>query len=358
MSEVAAQLDDWTFGEIVGRGAFSIVVKAIHKTSHEVLACKIITRATLADGGDRIRLQREINAMAFIRHPNLISLYDFFSDDHKFYLFMDYCPGGQLYDFIVKNEKLAEPLAAYLFCQIATGVAHLHAFGVAHRDLKPENILIGRSNQVKVSDFGLCGLVSPDQGMRTFCGSPCYCASECLNLKEYDGRLSDVWSLGVILFAMVTGAHPWNVTNPTLMLTQIMRGTYTCPPHVSPKCRALIQGMLKPNPDARFTMEQVLTHPWIDCAKKCKYSFGEPPVKGLPPLQTRSLEDLSAEAAKMGVPSPDGIVSPFYNGKPNRLAKTKSDTSGMLARTGVQCIRPTRSAALLSTGRLSARKVP
>jgi serine/threonine protein kinase len=256
---------------------------------------------------------------------------------------MDYCPGGQLYDLIVKNGKLAEPLAAFLFHQVASGVAHCHAFGVAHRDLKPENILLGKSNCVKVSDFGLCGLLSPDGGMRTFCGSPCYCAPECLNLVEYDGRLADVWSLGVILFAMVTGSHPWNITNTNVMITQIMNGTYTCPPHVSPKCRALIQGMLTKVPEERFTMDQVLRHPWIDCAQKCKYSFGEVLVRGLPVAQARSLEDLGAEARAIGIESPDGIVSPFQNGVSLPIfVKPKLDGQHTFARTGAQCIGSSR----------------
>jgi serine/threonine protein kinase len=177
--------------------------------------------------------------------------------------------------------------------------------------LKPKTILLSRSNSVKVSDFSLCGTLALDRGMQTFCGSPCYCAPECIDLVEYEGPLADVWSVGVILFAMVTGAHPWYITNTTVMVTQIRRGPYTCPPHVLPKCRALIQGMVMSEPVERFTMEQVLMHLWLDCAQMCKYSFGEALVRGVPKRQIRPLDDLGAEAAAIGGAASDGIVTHF-----------------------------------------------
>jgi serine/threonine protein kinase len=186
---------------------------------------------------------------------------------------MDFCPGGDIFQYIVKNDKIAEPLAAYLFQQIASAINYCHQLGIAHRDLKPENVLIETFPQIKVSDFGLCGFIAPHEMMQTFCGSPCYCAPECLSRVSYDGRLADIWSIGIILFAMVTGSHPWTITNTSLMLRQILKGNYTVPAHVSPKCRELLQGMIKVDVPQRLTMAQVMAHPWMACAQKCKYAF-------------------------------------------------------------------------------------
>lgn len=183
-------------------------------------------------------------------------------------MILDLCSGGELFDYIVKNEKLSEPTAALIFQQIAAAIAYCHSYGVAHRDLKPENVLIDKFPSVKVSDFGLCGYIDGKELMKTFCGSPCYCAPETLSRIQYDGRLSDVWSMGVILYAMVTGEHPWNISNTNAMIRQILRGAYTVPNFISPQCKDLINSMMKVDVKQRITMDKVLKHPWLANAAK------------------------------------------------------------------------------------------
>jgi serine/threonine protein kinase len=252
--------------------------------------------------------------MAFIKHPHLVTLHAFFSDDENFYLIMDYCPGGSLHQYIVKNNKLAEPLAAYLFEQIASAVAFCHSHGISHRDLKPENILIGKFPHLKVSDLGLCGVIAQGEMMSTFCGSPCYCAPECLSRLQYDGRLSDVWSLGVVLFAMVTGSVPWTIANTSMMLRQILMANYAIPSYVSPKCRDLIQRMLVKDPSQRISMERVLAHPWMSCAQKCRYAFAGGGLPARPPSPSWSFAERVAEVAKNSPKVEGGIISPFQDG--------------------------------------------
>jgi serine/threonine protein kinase len=312
------EIRDWQLQDPLGSGAFSVVVKATHKETHQLCACKIVPKNRISEEGDRDRFQREINAMAFLKHDNIVTLYDFVSDDLNFYLFMDFCPGGELFEYIVKNDKIPEPLAAFLFEQIASAIAYCHSFGIAHRDLKPENVLIAKFPRMKVSDFGLCGFISAQDMMQTFCGSPCYCAPECLSRIQYDGRLADVWSLGVILFAMVTGSHPWTITNTSLMLRQILRGNYTVPAHVSPKCRELIQGMVKVDSSQRLTMAQVLQHPWMATAQKCKYNFSAGQTGGLsltlPIAPEKTVAEMAQESARTATVVEDGIISPFQPG--------------------------------------------
>jgi serine/threonine protein kinase len=231
-------------------------------------------------------------------------------------MMMDYCPGGELFDYIVNNDKLPEPTAALIFQQIASAIAYCHSFGVAHRDLKPENVLIAEFPFVKVADFGLCGFISDQQMMKTFCGSPCYCAPECLCRIQYDGRKSDIWSLGVILFAMVVGEHPWNVSNTSIMLRQILKAAYTVPSFVSPECKALIQAMMKVNPTERISIEGIIEHPWLACAAKApaKSEF-VPPVLQIPAPQPTTIKDISEASARAAQQGDSGIVSPFEAGE-------------------------------------------
>jgi serine/threonine protein kinase len=353
------ELNDWLLGDELGHGAFSTVCKATHKPTRTLRACKVIPRSNLSSSGDRDRFQREINTMAFLRHDNIVSCYDFFSDDNNYYLIIDFCPGGELFQYIVKNDKVPEPLAAYLFHQIASAIAYCHSFGVAHRDLKPENVLIAKFPRLKVSDFGLCGFMNEHEMMRTFCGSPCYCAPECLCRQEYDGRRADVWSLGVILYAMVTGKHPWNITNTSIMLRQILKANYTFPPEVSPKCKDLIQGMMKLDITQRMTVEQILQHPWMTLAEKSKYGFqaglsiGSMPT---PVAPSRSLAQLTADSARENPKNEDGIVSPFIPGAEPHVEEPTQGTalSKSLRSTSVEQFRMQARTRLRSGSAASA----
>jgi serine/threonine protein kinase len=250
--------------------------------------------------------------MAILEHPNIARLYDFFSDDKHFYLVMDLCPDGELTNYIVKNEKVNEATAALLFRQIVSAVAYCHARGLAHRDLKPENILIEKFPNIKVTDFGLCGYIDPGQLMSTFCGSPCYCAPECLARQEYDGSCSDVWSLGIILYIMVTGHHPWDVSNTQLMMRQILSVEYQIPAFVSPECREMIQSMLKIDPQQRVKAESLLNHPWLKKSQEAKVLKrpGLPIAKG-PPLPPLRPESVKAVAQARRTSDQPGIVDPF-----------------------------------------------
>ena len=313
----------------LGHGAFSTVVKAINTVNNKTYACKVMDKCVIEDERDRDMFQREIDAMAFMRHPSLVALRDFFWDDKNYYMIMDLCCGGELFDYIVEHERLDEPSAAYLFKQIVQAVKYCHQLGVAHRDLKPENILIKKFPVIKLTDFGLCGFMNEEKTLQTFCGSPCYCSPECLERVGYDGHKSDVWSLGVILFAMVTGEHPWNILNMSIMLRQILTGSYTYPGYVSPLCRDLIDSMLVVDPRDRATIERVERHPWLRLSSKAPY----PPLKqNLPDVEPGMTVLKLAEKLRQAHPEnedPDtGILSPFSSEqseqKAGRLSVTQS----------------------------------
>lgn len=316
-NRIPKQYRQYLFSEVLGSGSFSTVCKVLNLSNQVTYACKVFPRSNLTDPGDQNRFQREINSMAFIRHENIIALHDFFWDDQNFYLIMDLCSGGELFEYMIEHGKFDEPTAALIFRQFASAVAYCHSFGVCHRDLKPENILFDVFPRVKVSDFGLCGYLTNEIMSQTFCGSPCYCSPECLCRVRYDGRLADVWSLGVILFSMVTGENPWNISNTSIMLHQILKGAYKTPTGVSEECQNLLSNMLKVNPRDRYTMEQVLQHPWIKIGDQSQYAAMEHPPPSLKSMNESSqlqpipLSIISQVSEKQSQLSDQGIFSPF-----------------------------------------------
>jgi serine/threonine protein kinase len=229
---------------------------------------------------------------------------------------MDLCRGGELYQYLCHNGVMSEPTAALIFRQVVNGVAALHSHGVAHRDLKPENVLFESFPRVKVTDFGLCGYLAESLIAQSFVGSPCYCSPECLCRVMYDGRSSDVWSLGVILFTMVTGSVPWNITNTSVMIHQILKGVFNIPSEVSQNCARLIRGILKVNPQDRYTIEQILNDPWLAVAERSNFAAEVwnnceiDEQENVMPVSV--LSELSQK--ERGVKD-QGIISPFVDGK-------------------------------------------
>jgi serine/threonine protein kinase len=243
----------------------------------------------------------ELDAMAFLNHPNLVSLHDFFMDDENYYLVLDYCEGGDLAQYLV-TQQLREPLAAAVFQQIVSAIDFCHSRGVAHRDLKLQNVLITTFPTVKVTDFGLSGHFR-GRKLSTFCGSVCYAAPECLNLIQYDGELSDMWSLGVILYELATGNSPWNTGNLPAMIAEIKSGHFTVPSSMNPQCADLIRKLLKIKPADRIKCDGVLAHPWL------KVAVRTPGRSLLPRLGTHGVTLLSV-VESFDRP-PDALVSPF-----------------------------------------------
>ncbi|KAH0787691.1 CAMK family protein kinase [Histomonas meleagridis] len=147
--------------------------------------------------------------------------------------------------------------------QIFDFLRYLHSLGIAHRDLKPENILLDSWNMLKLSDFGLSKYVGKNGLMDTPCGSPCYASPECLSGNSYDGMKSDIWSCGVILYAMLTGSLPWTKRNHNELFAQVKSGDYKVPTFLSEECQSLLKSLLTVDVDKRITLEEAMNHPFI-----------------------------------------------------------------------------------------------
>lgn len=176
---------------------------------------KILEKDRISDMADVERVAREIHILKLIRHPTIIQLYEIIESSKQLYLIMEYASGGELFDYIVAKGKVKEYEACKFFQQIIDGVEYLHKLNIVHRDLKPENLLLDQNKNIKIVDFGLSNTYKPGDTLHTACGSPCYAAPEMIAGQRYYGSNVDIWSCGVIMFALVCGYLPFEDPNTT-----------------------------------------------------------------------------------------------------------------------------------------------
>ena len=257
------RVGDYTLKSGLGEGAFSVVRLATNDKTGKQCACKIVPLTSLSTSNLQQHFEREIRILQQMRHQNIVQMYDIEKDKKNYYIFMEYCSQGELFQHIVDCNFLQERESKFLFKQFIDAIAYLHANNVAHRDLKPENLLLDTGNKLKVSDFGFARFVQPNTLCSTTCGSPCYASPETLAGKQYDAFKSDIWSSGVILYAMVTGQLPWTKTNQTELFDQIKSADYKIPTYLTEECQDLIKNLLVVDPNARLTAKQVQEHPWL-----------------------------------------------------------------------------------------------
>lgn len=186
---------------------------------------------------------------------------------------MEYCSGGELFDYIVSHTRVKEKEACVFFQQLISGVEYIHKLGIVHRDLKPENLLLNHNKEIKIVDFGLSNLYKPAELLKTACGSPCYAAPEMIAGKKYVASKVDVWSTGVILFAVVCGYLPFEDPNTSKLYKKIMAGSYELPNFISSEAKDLIKCILNTDPDKRYTIEDIKKHSWFNMVK-CEVSSG------------------------------------------------------------------------------------
>jgi serine/threonine protein kinase len=262
-------IGDYTIGKTIGEGTFGKVKLGFHNMTGEKVAIKILEKKRIIDVADIERVSREIHILKLIRHPNIVQLYEVLAmqiieTPAKLYLIMEYAPSGELFDYIVAQTRIKEKEACKFFQQIVAGIEYIHKLGVVHRDLKPENLLLDHNHQIKIVDFGLSNTYRDPELLKTACGSPCYAAPEMIAGKEYVGLKVDVWSAGIILFAMVCGYLPFEDPNTRKLYKKILKGVYQAPKYVSDSVKDLIEKILKTNPDERITIEQIRAHQWFN----------------------------------------------------------------------------------------------
>lgn len=208
-------------------------------------------------------VRREIKILRLFMHPHIIRLYEVIETPNDIYVVMEYVRSGELFDYIVEKGRLVEDEARYFFQQIISGVEYCHRHMVVHRDLKPENLLLDTRANVKIADFGLSNVMRDGHFLKTSCGSPNYAAPEVISGRLYAGPEVDVWSCGVILYALLCGSLPFDDENIPNLFKKIKGGIYTLPSHLSPGARDLIPRMLLVDPLKRITIPEIRQHPWF-----------------------------------------------------------------------------------------------
>ncbi|VDM43689.1 unnamed protein product [Toxocara canis] len=248
----------------LGSGGFGKVKLATHLLSSQKVAIKIIDKKAIGD--DLPRVKTELEALKTLSHQNICRLYQSIETEEKFFIIMEYCSGGEMFDYIVKKERLEESEARHFFRQLVQAVAYVHDMGFAHRDLKPENLLLTEELQLKLIDFGLCA--RPDLGLNrpldTCCGSPAYAAPELIQGSAYLGNEADVWSMGVLLYALLCGSLPFEDDNMQALYRKISRGAYHEPDYLSESSKELLRALLQVNPKNRITVRELIVHPWLN----------------------------------------------------------------------------------------------
>ncbi|GEQ71671.1 hypothetical protein JCM33374_g5357 [Metschnikowia sp. JCM 33374] len=263
------KIGPWRLGKTLGRGATGRVLLGVHQTTGQKAAVKVVSKSDLNEeyeqpqdrkGGLPYGIEREIIIMKLLTHPNVLRLYDVWETSKALYLVLEYVEGGELFDLLVERGPLEEQEAVKYFRQIILGTAYCHALGICHRDLKPENLLLDGSLNVKLADFGMAALESNGKLLETSCGSPHYAAPEIVSGLKYHGAASDVWSCGVILFALLTGRLPFDDENIRNLLLKVQAGNFEMPRDISTEAQDLIWRMLTVDPLDRLTTSEVLTH--------------------------------------------------------------------------------------------------
>lgn len=248
----------------IGSGSFSVVILCQHTLTKDVFACKVVSRKMLVEMEVFGRFEQEVRLLQSFNHPNVVKVSDLVFSDLFIYVVMEYCESGDLFALIVNDGIIDDDKIRHMFRQMIEGMHFVHSKHLAHRDLKPENILLDRDMNAKIADFGLCHTTDSTKLLKTPCGSPFYAPPEIVAGKEYDGEKADIWSLGVVLYAMSTGTFPWTGTNQTQLFIQIQEAEIIVPDTVTPPIVQILDMMLQRDPKKRPSTGQLLEMPWLE----------------------------------------------------------------------------------------------
>ncbi|PKU39335.1 serine threonine-protein kinase mark1 isoform x5 [Limosa lapponica baueri] len=247
----------------IGKGNFAKVKLARHVLTGREVAVKIIDKTQLNPTSLQ-KLFREVRIMKILNHPNIVKLFEVIETEKTLYLVMEYASGGEVFDYLVAHGRMKEKEARAKFRQIVSAVQYCHQKCIVHRDLKAENLLLDADMNIKIADFGFSNEFTVGNKLDTFCGSPPYAAPELFQGKKYDGPEVDVWSLGVILYTLVSGSLPFDGQNLKELRERVLRGKYRIPFYMSTDCENLLKKLLVLNPIKRGSLEQIMKDRWMN----------------------------------------------------------------------------------------------
>nr|POE94873.1 serine/threonine-protein kinase atg1a [Quercus suber] len=260
---------DYILGPRVGSGSFAVVWKSKHRHSGVEVAVKEIDKKQLSPKVSE-NLLKEISILSTIDHPNIIRLFEAIETKDRIYLVLEYCDGGDLAAYILNHGKVSEAIARHFMRQLAAGLQVLQEKHLIHRDLKPQNLLLTRGEVtplLKIGDFGFARSLTPQGLADTLCGSPLYMAPEIIRNQKYDAK-ADLWSVGAILFQLVTGKPPFDGNSQLQLFQNILTSTELQFPQgaleeLHPDCVDLCRSLLRQDPVQRLTFTEFFNHNFL-----------------------------------------------------------------------------------------------
>ena len=264
------KIGNYLIQQTIGEGTFGKVKLGLYIPGKEVVAIKILEKRKLKGKDDEIRIKREFEMISKFEHPNVIMVTEIFENEDSYFSVMEYCSGGELFNYIVKKRRLKEKEASFFYYQIISGLEYIHSLGIVHRDLKPENLLLTKDHLLKIIDFGLSNYFNEDNNelLITPCGSPCYASPEMVVGKKYNGFKTDIWSTGIILYAMLCGYLPFEDKDNDILFKKILGCKINFPENLCNSGKDLIQKILVKDPNERITINNIKKHPFYLMGKK------------------------------------------------------------------------------------------
>uniref|UniRef100_A0A8C5EBW7 non-specific serine/threonine protein kinase n=1 Tax=Gouania willdenowi TaxID=441366 RepID=A0A8C5EBW7_GOUWI len=303
-SDEQPHIGNYRLLKTIGKGNFAKVKLARHILTGREVAIKIIDKTQL----NPTSLQK-VSVLP-------LQLFEVIETDKTLYLIMEYASGGEVFDYLVSHGRMKEVEARAKFRQIVSAVHYCHTKNIVHRDLKAENLLLDADANIKIADFGFSNEFTLGNKLDTFCGSPPYAAPELFQGKKYDGPEVDVWSLGVILYTLVSGSLPFDGQNLKELRERVLRGKYRVPFYMSTDCEGILRRFLVLNPSKRCTLEQVMKDKWINAGHD-----GEELKPHIEPVEDYSDPARIEVMVGMGF-TPEEIKDSLLNQKYNEVTAT------------------------------------
>lgn len=261
-------LEDFEMVRVLGKGSFGKVILCRKKDTRKLYAIKVLKKRHILKKKQVRHARTERSVLEYLDHPFIVKLHYAFQTGEKLHFVIDYLPGGELFFHLGKHGKFSERLGRFYSAEIALALGHLHAQQVVYRDLKPENILLDSDGHIKLADFGLSkeSIQSSTEGSNSFCGTPEYLAPEVLNRAGH-GTAVDWWSLGALLYEMLTGLPPWYSQDKRKLFASIQRSELRFPAYVSPGAQEILRAFLERDASIRLgsneDVEEVKAHPFF-----------------------------------------------------------------------------------------------
>eukprot|EP01117_Protostelium_nocturnum_P009433 TRINITY_DN3367_c0_g1_i1.p1 TRINITY_DN3367_c0_g1~~TRINITY_DN3367_c0_g1_i1.p1 ORF type:complete len:429 (-),score=160.17 TRINITY_DN3367_c0_g1_i1:61-1347(-) len=259
--------EDFELLNVIGKGSFGKVMQVKKKDDGKIYAMKVLNKEAIIARKQVAHTKAEKSILSKIQHPFIVRLHYAFQTKDKLYMILDFINGGELFFHLKKEGRFSEARVRFYAAQIVSAIAHLHSFDIVYRDLKPENILLDSSGNITITDFGLSKEIDDDVGTHTFCGTPEYLAPEVLKGAGH-GKGVDWWSLGTLIYEMLTGLPPFYSQNINTMYQKILSGELRFPSYVSPDAQSFLEGLLTREVDSRLGSgpngpDEIKRHPFF-----------------------------------------------------------------------------------------------